>query len=323
MSTPPLHPRRRLARVGALLLAALLVGAASAQVRVVASLPPYASLAKLVTGELGDVTSLLPAGASPHGFDPSPRALRTVRNADLVLLNGGLDAWVLELLEAAGGGAELLVALDVAGVEAIAGEGHEHEDEHEDEREEEEHGDEHAEGEALVNPHVWLDPIAMVPVVRALGARLGEIDPANAARYAANADEAARRLELLDAQLREVLASAAGRPFVPFHDGWPYFARRYDLDLVIELEPFPGREPGPRYLAEALAAIRDSGAPAIFSERQLTDRPARVLAREAGVEVVLLDPLGEPDAGGYEAMLRANAEAVAAALDRPAAEDAP
>lgn len=311
MSTPPLHPRRRLARAGALLLAALLLGAASAQVRVVASLPPYASLAKLVTGELGDVTSLLPAGASPHGFDPSPRDLRTVRNADLVLLNGGLDAWVLELLEAAGGAAELLVALDVAGVEAIAGEAHE------------EDGDEHAEGEELVNPHIWLDPIAMVPVVRALGARLGEIDPANASRYAANAEEAARRLELLDARLREVLTSAAGRPFVPFHDGWPYFARRYDLDLVIELEPFPGREPGPRYLAEALAAIRDSGAPAIFSERQLTDRPARVLAREAGVEVVLLDPLGEPEAGGYEAMLRANAEAVAAALGRPAAEDAP
>lgn len=309
---------RRRGRARGLLAAVLagLLATAAAQVQVVASLPPYASLAALVAGDLAEVRSLLPAGASPHAFDPRPRDLRRVAGADLVLINGGLDAWLLELVEAGGATGRTLVVLDHLELEPIAGDDHDAhgDEEHGDEAHEDEaHPDEAAAG---VNPHVWLDPILMRQVVERIGRELAEIDPANAERYRANAAAAAARLSELDAELRALLEGAVGRPFVPFHDAWPYFARRYGLELVVELEPFPGREPGPRYLAEALDAIRASGAPAIFAERQLGDRAARVLAAEAGVAVVVLDPLGESGPEGYEAMLRYNAEAIAAALGR-------
>ncbi len=112
-----------------------------------------------------------------------------------------------------------------------------------------------------------------------------------------------------------MLRSIRGAAFVPFHDAWPHFAARYGLDLVVEIEPFPGREPGPRYVAQALELIRDSGAKAIFNEAQLNPRPAEVVAESAGVEIYTLDPLGG-SAGKetYQELLRYNAGVLLEAL---------
>ena len=102
---------------------------------------------------------------------------------------------------------------------------------------------------------------------------------------------------------------------MPFHAAWPYFAERFGLDLVVEIEPFPGREPSARALSEAVQAVRASGARAIFNEAQLDDRPARVLADEADVRLATLDPLGGvPGRRTYAELLRFNAEALLDAL---------
>ncbi len=118
------------------------------------------------------------------------------------------------------------------------------------------------------------------------------IVPAEAEAIAERARALGEELEALDAELRTTLEPIRGAAFVPFHDAWPYFADRYGLDLVIEIEPFPGREPTARYLAYALELIRESGAVAVFSEVQLGTRSARVVADEAGVGLGTLDPLG-------------------------------
>jgi zinc transport system substrate-binding protein len=148
----------------------------------------------------------------------------------------------------------------------------------------------------------------MVEAVRAIAAALAEIDPANAGAYRANADALAHELIALTEELSEALAPLAGAPFVPFHDAWPYFAARFGLDLVVEIEPFPGREPSPAYLRYALETIRGTGARAVFSEPQLNRRPAEVVADEAGVVLRELDPLGGlPGRDDYFELMRHNA----------------
>lgn len=106
-------------------------------------------------------------------------------------------------------------------------------------------------------------------------------------------------------------------PFIPYHDAWPYFVRRYGLDQVAVLEPAPGREPSPSYLAGVLGTIADTGATALFVDVQLPARPAELVAAEAGVPLYTLDPEG----GGfgelsYQALMRRNAEIIVAGLSR-------
>ena len=281
---------------------------ATAQITVVTTINPYHSLISQITGDAAEVIQLLPPGASPHTFYPTPRHVATLAEADLIVLNGGLDAWLLTLIEASetrGAVIEVLAELEFDHRSEV--------DDHGDEDADPEGEGEH--GHGGVNPHVWLDPVLMRQAATMFAERLVEADPANAGQYRANAAALEQDLEALDRELQIILEPVRGESFVPFHDAWPYFADRYGLNLVVEIEPFPGREPSPAYLAEALRLIKESGARAVFGEVQLNSRPAEVIAESAGVPLVFLDPLGgTQELESYQAMLRFNAVRIARTL---------
>lgn len=303
------------------LLVLIVLGAASGQPRVVVTLHPYFDLVQRIAGPEAQVVRLLPPGASPHGFDPTPELAANVARADLVVLNGGLDEWVLDLVSSRP--PSVLEALDVLeGLEGLAAEptlGTRPVREQSGGNEGPANAsaaDDH--GHGPVNPHVWLDPVLMEQFTLEVAARLADVDPVRAETYRANGDAVAAQLRSLHDELAVELQGVHGRPFIPLHDAWPYFAARYGLELVIEIEPFPGREPGPRYLADVLGAIRASGARAVFAEAQLGARPVEAIAQEAGVAVAVLDPVGGVEGRmRYEDILRYNARTIARALGAP------
>lgn len=271
-----------------------------AQPNVVVSIFPYFDLTRQVAGEHANVTLLLPPGVSPHTFDPSPRDVRRIAEADLVIMNGGdgIDGWLRRLFEASGSRAPILDVFTALNFR---------------ERVADLYGPEFY--SRFINSHLWLDARLMAELPPLIAAALAEIDPEQAEAYRANAERLSAELLALDAELQAKLAPISGAAFVPFHDAWPYFAIRYGLNLIVEIEPFPGREPTPAYLQYALGLIEKSGAKAVFSERQLNPRPAEVVAEQAGVALHVLDPVGgAPDTASYQSMMRFNAEVLLAAL---------
>lgn len=312
-----------------LTLVFLLAGVAWAQnpLNVVVSLHPHFDLVRQLTGDAAAVTRILPIGASPHTFDPTPRDVARLAEADLVVLNGGIDEWLRDLVAASGTDAEVVELLEVlefepVGEEAHEEEAHEGEEGHEDAHAEAEHSEEHGEereeahDHSGVNPHVWLDPLLMARAVPILVEALSEADPEDAETYAANGETLVQSLEALHAELAQTLAPVGDAPFVPFHDAWPYFVRRYGLNQVAVIEPAPGREPSPSYLGEVLGQLEASGATAIFNDVQLPARPAEVVAESAGVDLYTLDPEGggTSDAETYGDFMRNNAATIAEAL---------
>lgn len=293
-----------------------------AQPLVVTSIHPLYALTQEIAGENAEVVRLLPPGASPHTFDPSPRDVAQLEEADLFIMNGALDEWLVDMSDAVNADAPLFELIEALEFEPLedgghgkeAHEGEENEADHDDAVHADDNHDEHDHGG--INPHLWLEPTLIVQAVPLIAQQLAEVDPDNAAAYEANADRLVAELEALDAELREMLAPVVGAAFVPFHDAWPYFARRYGLDLVVEIEPAPGREPSPAYIAEALGRIGGSGAKAIFSEVQLAPRPAEVVAESAGLALYLLDPLGGVEGReSYSDLMRYNAGVILEALN--------
>lgn len=290
-----------------LVLPALLLGTARAELpQVVVTIHPLFALVQEIAGDKADVTRLLPPGVSPHTYDPSPGDLKRIANADLLIMNGGLDLWAKKLLDASGGHAAALELTELPDVQRLVME--------------EFPGSVAVGGDGAVismNPHLWLTPTLLAAALPALGEALAAAGPASADYFRTRAAEVRQSLLELDADLSALLTPIAGSPFVPFHDAWPYFASRYGLDLIVEIEPYPGREPSPAYLKEALGLIADSGAPAIFSESQLNRRPAEVVAQEAGVRLYELDPLGGvPGRQGYAELLLWNANVLLGAFGR-------
>lgn len=289
------------------LLFVLAATAGAQQLTVVSTIHPYYDLVRQIGGEHVVSDRLLPIGASPHSFEPSPRDVIRIANADLVIHNGGtgLDEWVLRLIDTSGTQATRLSIMDSISFNPLGASHHRHGSE-----------EDHAHDEAYINPHIWLDVTIAMSAVQVIADALVELAPQHADEFTANAEALLTELAALDAQLIELLAPISGEPFVPFHDAWPYFAQRYNLNLLVEIEPFPGREPSPEYLLYALGEIAGSNAKAIFGERQLSPRPAEVVADEAGLPLYVLDPEGggNADVETYQELLRFNARVLLEAL---------
>lgn len=310
-----LSPTRLAARAAAAFLAASVAFTLAAPpLRVTVSLAPYASIVEEIGGDNVSVTTLLPPGASPHVFDPTPSQAAGLASSDLIVMNGGLDAWLDRLVAAAAPSASVLVITQSIAFTPEADEhDHEHDDDHaeDDAAADADAADPATADPATANPHIWLDPLLMREAAAVIAAELARLDPNNATAYEAGLARVQEELTALDEEVAALLKSVEGAPFVPFHDAWPYFAQRYGLDLVLSLEPFPGREPSPKYVAEAVAAVKATGAKAVFAERQLNPRSAEVVAESAGVAVAVLDPIGgAPGPTDYAELLRYNARII-------------
>ena len=101
------------------------------------------------------------------------------------------------------------------------------------------------------------------------------------------------------------------------HDAFPYFANAYGLEVIGSVISSPGQDPSAGEITALLAAIKASGARAIFSEAQFSDKLAGAIAAEAGVVVesnLYDDTLGDAPADSFEGLIRWDVDRIVAAL---------
>ncbi|MEX0654729.1 MAG: metal ABC transporter substrate-binding protein [Phycisphaeraceae bacterium] len=278
-------------------------GGESGETRViVASIHPLADLASQVAGPGFEVQTLLSAGATPHGFELTAEKMRLLGRADLVLAVGSnVDPWADRAAEQVAGDLPVLHMAEMVD-RAAAGHEHAHDNEHDD----------HGHGHARPEDHLWLDPVLARQWVDALREELVSRFPDRSAEIERNATAVVASLEELDQAYREQLANVPRKELVTFHNAFDRLAERYGLEVVAhltEVELDHGAEIRPDRWRQAVAAVRTHDLRVLYSEPQFPDRAIASLQREAGVDVLRLDPLGHPRREGfetYQAMMRSN-----------------
>jgi ABC-type Zn uptake system ZnuABC Zn-binding protein ZnuA len=114
--------------------------------------------------------------------------------------------------------------------------------------------------------------------------------------------------------VRRLLADLPTRRIATVHDAFGYFADAYGLQVVATFEPYPGREPSPRFVVEFQKTIRATGVREVFTEPQLAVGALQPIAGDLGIKLGVLDPLGGlPGREGYIELLLFDARAVATA----------
>ena len=257
-------------------------GADGAQPVVLAGASYLADIAQNVAGSRLKVTSLLPVGADPHSFEPTPRDARSVAESRAIIINTwGFEPLVDALVKSAG-------PPDLAIIEAAAGLAGRTRQVGEAGAGENDQGRGGVAGE--VDPHFWLDPLKVITYVGNIEKGLSVIDPVGAESYRLNAEAYVQRLRDLDAWIAVQVADipAPRRLLVTNHESLGYFADRYGFRIVGTVFPTLGVEgtPSAKQLTALVENIRVTGAPAIFLETGSSGDLARQVARETGVEVV-------------------------------------
>lgn len=248
----------------------LFVSARAAPVRVVATTTIVGNVVAQVGGDAIALDVLLPPGADPHAFEPTPQDLARISEADLLFVNGGgLEASLDPVLH---GAARRIVSVSEGVPFRLL--------------DEEEHG-----GSGL-DPHVWFDPTNVAIWATNIARALTEVDPAGGEGYALRAQAYREALADLDlwivAQVSQIPLER--RRLVADHAALGYFADRYGFTEVGVL--FPGgstlAEPSAAGLAALEEAIRALGVSAIFVSTTVNPGLAEQVAEETGIQLRLL-----------------------------------
>lgn len=279
------------------------------RLRIVATTTIVGDVVAQIGGEVVDLTVLLPVGADPHTFEPTPQDLVAIAEADLIVANGaGLETFLEGLLENAREDSEVVSVSEGIDLRRL-------EDAQADD-EDEEHG---AEG---LDPHVWFDPNNVIIWTDNIEQALSKRDPSNAQIYASNAESYRRELNELDGWIREQVGNLPGekRKLVTDHQIFGYFAERYGFEQVGAVIPSfsAGAEPSAQQIAALEDKIEQLRVPAIFVGQTVNPSLAERIARDTGIKVVPLYTDSLTQAGGeadsYLKLMRFDVAAIVKAL---------
>lgn len=276
-----------------------ILGETSKPLVVAVSIFPIADITKNVIGDKGRVVTILPPGVSEHAYEPTPEAVKSVQNADLFLKVGfGLDDWTDTVAKSAN---QKAIIKNVSGDITLLEFGL-----HEGENEKEVGGS--------FDPHYFLTLENGAKIAETIAIYLSERDPDNGAYYAEKAKAYAAMLREEDAKLKMKMSTLPeqNRSIAVFHDAWYYFANHYDLRIVAAFEEFPGKEPGPQYLAEFIKKVKDAKIKAIFTEPQFSSESIAQIAVDLHVALAELDPIGgtTPQTASFLDLIRYNADTI-------------
>lgn len=293
------------------LLGALIANSASAKLNVVTTTSDLGSIAIEVGGNLVSVSSLIVGARDPHRLEAKPSYMSRASSANLWLAIGlelevGYEPLILEGSRNGkiqiGAQGHVYAASWVPVLDVPRG------------RVSRADGDVHPNG----NPHIWLDPYNGRLIALKLADKLGSLDRANAATYEANAAAFVKRLDVAmfgqaavakfggsqlwawdtagtltknaGSQLGGWAAKMApfrGKPIVTYHRSWVYFANRFDLKVVEELEPKPGIDPTPGHVSSVIRQVLQLGVKAILQEPYYSTRNGSFVAQRSGATLVV------------------------------------
>jgi len=249
---------------------------ASVPIKVFVSILPQQYFFEQIGIDKVEVSVMVGPGESPATFDPTPRQMAKLANADLYQRIGVPfeRIWMPDIASRLPG----LKIIDARkGIKLR--------------RLERKH--DHDSGQFKINtakdPHIWTDPLLVKKIADQILTSLIEFAPEHASIFTKNHRLFVQRMDNLDKKIRLILSGTKNRRFMVFHPSWGYFADRYGLHQIPVEQG--GKSPGAKALAELIKIARHMGVKTILVQKQFSQRSARILADSFDGNVIAVDPL--------------------------------
>lgn len=259
-------------------------------IRAFVSIPPQAYFVERIGGDYVRVEALVGPGDSPATYEPTPRQVAELENADVYFRIGTPfeNTFVKKI-------ARTLPDLHIVDTR----------------RNVELRFFRKSGARQVADPHIWLDPLRVKTQARTICESLSTFAPSLSKTFERNLHSFQRDLDQLDQQIRAVLSPVQPRKILVFHPAFGYFCDNYGLEqIAVETE---GKAPSPKRLAELIETAKAEDIRIIFVQPQYSKKAARTVARAVSGTVIPLDPLAED----YLDNLRRMAETIRNGLTTP------
>ncbi|PIQ67922.1 hypothetical protein COY25_01025 [Candidatus Uhrbacteria bacterium CG_4_10_14_0_2_um_filter_41_7] len=241
---------------------------AQTQYDVGATIFPIYDITKNIAGDALNVGLVLPLGASPHTFEPSPSLVKNFTNTKVIYAVGaGFDDWIDPIINSSK--AEKQYVSSGIGLRTME-----------------------EDGETVIDPHYWLTVANAKIIATSITNNLSRRYPAYKLTFENNLDKYLSELDTADNLVREKLLNLQNKNLITLHDAYYYFADEYSLNIVGTFEPTAGREPTAQYLIELTQGIQRAGVNTIYSEPQLSVTQITAFTKDNNLAILELDPIG-------------------------------
>ncbi len=237
----------------------------SRKVSVIVSFYPLQEWAQRIGGDLVEVKNMTPVGLEPHDFEPSPKDISQISDADVFIYNGaGLEPWTNKIT----GQLNNIVVDASSGIDLLKTNN----------------------TGTPFDPHIWLDPLLAKQQAESIANAIIQADPSNKALYTT-------RLEILESDLGKldnefsVLNSCPKKTFITSHSAFHYLASRYGLEMITITGLSPEEEPSPKKLAEISRLAKENDVQYIFFETLTENKFAETIVREINGHSLILNPI--------------------------------
>ena len=273
-------------------------GEGGRKLKVAATLFPYYDFVRQVAGDQVELSLVIPAGMDSHSFEPTPKDIRIMQEADVIIANGGaMEHWVDQVVDSFDREDQtVVIMMDQVEEEIVEGmehsdEGHGHVHVHGDGEEEAAEPPEEDESryEIEYDEHIWTSPVNAMRMVDVIAETLTERDPDHGAMYQAGAAAYLEELERLDKEFREVRDSAV-HDMIVMGDKFPlrYFADTYGLRYRAAFSGCSSdTEPSARTIAYLIDKVKEEGLPVVYYLELSSHRVAEIIGEETGAVPLL------------------------------------
>ena len=242
------------------------------------TITPMQSIIEEITAGDFDIEVIVPKGASPETFEPTPKQVTSFSDAELIFSTGLID-FEKSLVERIDDDAEVVNLSN--GIELIAGScshgNHQHK-----------HG---------VDPHIWTSPRALRTMVTNAHKAIMAHYP-DSVKYTEATGRLLERINKLDNYCATRIKAEGVEAMMIYHPAYTYYARDYGIEqIAIEHD---GKEPSLRQTTALIEKAKEHGVKAILRQPQYSEDKVRAIANDAGAEIITTDPLAEDILGEIE-----------------------
>jgi len=238
------------------------------------SILPQKYFIERIAGDDFKVNVLIPPGASPASYEPTPKQMQEMSKSTLYLRIGHIPfekAWLGKLFE----GNSQIKSIDLSeGIELIRGP-------------EMRHGDHVHEGG--IDPHIWSSPKTAKQLVANTYKVLVQLAPEKEQLYTANYLKLMSEINIMDKGAETIFSQMPSKSFMIYHPALSYIARDYGLTQIsIEAD---GKAPSPAHMKNIIKQAKTHDIKVIFLQKQFNTENAKTIAKEINAELIQIDPL--------------------------------